>query len=117
MTPQIKKDEDKLVKIKFDGQAHQVDAQVFISTLVNFSEVVKEVNREVGSNKKIEIKIVATAEGSFDAHLVLQAIEQSQAVIVPVAGVSLQLLAVKKKKKNGHPGGNSKRQRCNKTTP
>lgn len=94
MTPQIKKDEDKLVKIKFDGQAHQVDAQVFISTLVNFSEVVKEVNREVGSNKKIEIKIVATAEGSFDAHLVLQAIEQSQAVIVPVTGVLSSIVTI-----------------------
>lgn len=69
---QTQKDEDKLVKIKFDGQAHQVDAQVFISTLINFSEVVKEVNRESGSDKKIEIKIVATERGSFDAHLILQ---------------------------------------------
>lgn len=70
--------DDKLVKIKFDGQTHQVNAQVFISTLVNFSEVVKEVNREIGSDKNIEIKIVATAEGSFDAHLVLQALDGAQ---------------------------------------
>lgn len=91
---QTEKNEDKLVKIKFDGQAHQVDAQVFISTLVNFSEVVKEVNREVGSNKKIEIKIVATAEGSFDAHLVLQAIEQSQSVIIPATGVLSSIVTI-----------------------
>lgn len=73
--------EDKLVKIKFDGQTHQVNAQVFISTLVNFSEVVKEVNRELGSNKNIEIKIVAAAEGSFDAHLVLQAVDGAQQIL------------------------------------
>lgn len=72
------KNHDKLVKIKFDGQTHQVNAQVFISTLVNFSEVVKEINRELGSDKSIEIKIVATSEGSFDAHLVLQAVESAQ---------------------------------------
>jgi hypothetical protein len=73
--------EDKLVKIKFDGQTHQVNAQVFISTLVNFSEVVKEINRELGSHKSIEIKIVATAEGSFDAHLVLQAVDGAQQLL------------------------------------
>lgn len=84
---QTQKVEDKLVKIKFEGQAHQVDAQVFISTLVNFSELVKEVNREVGSDKRIEIKIVATAEGSFDAHLVLQAMETVQKGLLPTAGL------------------------------
>lgn len=86
-----KSEEDKLVKIKFDGQAHQVDAQVFISTLINFSEIVKEVNREVGSNKKIEIKIVATEKGSFDAHLVLQQVAnsiQTELATQPVSAVA-----------------------------
>lgn len=78
MQEKQKNNEDKLVKIKFDGQTHQVNAQVFISTLINFSEVVKEINRELGSHKSIEIKIVATAEGSFDAHLVLQAVDGVQ---------------------------------------
>jgi len=89
--PLIQKNEDKLVKIKFDGQAHQVDAQVFISTLINFSEVVKEVNRESGSEKKIEIKIVATEKGSFDAHLILQQAMnsvQAELAMQPVATIA-----------------------------
>lgn len=88
---QTQKAEDKLVKIKFDGQAHQVDAQVFISTLINFSEVVKEVNRESGSDKKIEIKIVATEKGSFDAHLMLQQsvnAVQAELAMQPVATIA-----------------------------
>ena len=52
-------------KIKFDGQQHQVDANVLISSLIHTTTVVQEVNRYLNSGKKIDIKIKALEKGSF----------------------------------------------------
>lgn len=59
-------------KIKFGGQLHQVDANTFIYSLVNISTVIQEINQELRSDKKIEIKIKATEEGSFITTLILE---------------------------------------------
>jgi hypothetical protein len=75
------KNNEKTVKIKFDGQLHQVDAGTFIGTLVSFSDIVKEVNKELGSGTNIEIKINATEKGSFDTHLLLVAVEHAQQLL------------------------------------
>lgn len=66
--------EEQKIKIRFDGQLHQVDAQTFINSLINFSEVIKQVNIELDQERKIEIKITALEKGSFIAELSLQAI-------------------------------------------
>lgn len=55
-------------KIKFDGQLHQIDANTLINSLVNLSTIVQEVNTELRTNQKIEIKIKALDRGSFDIH-------------------------------------------------
>jgi len=44
-------------KIKFDGQQHQVDANVLISSLIHTTTIVQEVNKYLNSGKKIEIKV------------------------------------------------------------
>jgi len=59
-------------KIKFGGQLHQVDANTFISSLINISTIIQELNQELRSDKKIEIKIKATEEGSFITTLILE---------------------------------------------
>jgi len=59
-------------KIKFGGQLHQIDAQTFIGSLVNVSTVIEEVNQELATGKKIEIKIKANEPGSFITSLELQ---------------------------------------------
>jgi len=59
-------------KIKFGGQLHQVDANTFIYSLINISTVIQEINQELRSDKKIEIKIKATEEGSFVTSLILE---------------------------------------------
>ena len=59
-------------KIKFGGQVHQIDAQTFINSLINISTIIQEINQELESGKKIEIKIKATEKGSFITTLSLQ---------------------------------------------
>lgn len=63
----------QLIKIKFDGQLHQVDANTFINSLINFCEVVKQVNSEIDSDHPVEIKITALEKGSFITGISLQA--------------------------------------------
>jgi hypothetical protein len=65
----VVKDND--FKIKFDGQQHQVDANVLISSLIHTTTVVQEVNRYLNSGKKIELKVKALEKGSFLCHIEL----------------------------------------------
>ncbi len=58
-------------KIKFDGQQHQVDANVLISSLIHTTTIVQEINRYLNSGKKIEIKVKALEKGSFLCHIEL----------------------------------------------
>ncbi len=58
-------------KIKFDGQLHQLDANTLISSLINISTILQEVNSELNKDEKIEIKVKALSEGSFDVHLLV----------------------------------------------
>ncbi|MDR0801593.1 hypothetical protein [Fluviicola sp.] len=68
MQPQI---DSNNFKIKFDGQAHQVDAQVLISSLIHTTTIIQELNKHLDSGKKIEIKVKALEKGSFLIHLEL----------------------------------------------
>lgn len=58
-------------KIKFDGQQHQVDANILISSLIHTTAVVQEVNKYLNSGKSIEIKVKALEKGSFLCHIEL----------------------------------------------
>lgn len=58
-------------KIKFDGQQHQVDSNVLVSSLIHTTTIVQEVNKYLNSGKKIEIKVKALEKGSFLCHIEL----------------------------------------------
>jgi len=58
-------------KIKFDGQQHQVEANVLVSSLIHTTTIVQEVNKYLNSGKKIEIKVKALEKGSFLCHIEL----------------------------------------------
>jgi hypothetical protein len=62
---------DNDFKIKFDGQQHQVDANVLISSLIHTTTIVQEVNKYLNSGKKIDIKVKALEKGSFLCHIEL----------------------------------------------
>jgi hypothetical protein len=56
-------------KIKFDGQQHQIDANVLISSLIHTSAIIHELNRTLNTGKQIEVKIKALEKGSFLVHI------------------------------------------------
>ena len=66
---------DKEFKIKFDGEAHQIDANILINSLIHTTSIIQEINRNLDSGKKIDIKIKALEKGSFLIHIDL--IEQA----------------------------------------
>ncbi len=70
---------DRDFKLKFDGQLHQIDANILISSLIHTTSIIHEINSSINSGKKIEIKVKALEKGSFLVHVEL--IENSLDVI------------------------------------
>ena len=60
------------LKLKFGGDTHQIDANTLINNLLHFTKIVQEVNKDLNTNRKIEVKINALNEGSFLVHIILQ---------------------------------------------
>jgi hypothetical protein len=58
-------------KIKFDGQQHQVDANVLINSLIHTTKIIQETNKYLNSGKQIDIKVKALEKGSFLVNLEL----------------------------------------------
>lgn len=59
-------------KIKFDSNRHQIDANTLINSLLHITNITQEVNRELVTDRKIEIKVNAFKEGSFLVHIILE---------------------------------------------
>ncbi len=55
------------LRVVYEGQLQQVDAQTFISSLMSLSVLIQEVNRELDPDRKVDLKIVALEPGSFIA--------------------------------------------------
>ncbi len=64
----MEKTED-ILRMKFDGQLHQVDSNTFISSLIGLTEVIKQVNSELNPGTVVNIKINALEKGSFIAEI------------------------------------------------
>lgn len=62
---------DSNFTIKFDGENHQIDANVLINFLLHTSTIIQEINKRTDSDRKIEIKINALERGSFLVHIEL----------------------------------------------
>ena len=56
-------------KIKFDGEKHQIDANLLVNNLVHTTSIIQEINRNFDSGKKIDIQIKALEKGSFLIHI------------------------------------------------
>lgn len=63
MTPEMS---TKHLKIVFGGESHEIDAEVLIESLVNYSVVTQEVSVYLSPDSKVNIKIKATQKGSFE---------------------------------------------------
>lgn len=54
------------MKIVFEGQTHQIDANTLINVLIHYQTVITEANKELGGgSKSVELKVNALKEGSF----------------------------------------------------
>lgn len=62
---------DNNFKIKFDGEKHQIEANILINSLIHTTSIIQEINNFSDSGKKIEIKINALEKGSFLIHIEL----------------------------------------------
>lgn len=62
---------DKDFKIKFDSNYHEVDANVLINSLIHTTSIIHEINDNLDSDKKIDVKVKALEKGSFLVHLEL----------------------------------------------
>ncbi|MGF7229841.1 hypothetical protein [Arachidicoccus sp.] len=60
------------LKIKFDGDSSIIEANTLINNLLHFSSIVQEVNKELNTGRKIDIKIQAIEEGSFIVNLLIE---------------------------------------------
>lgn len=58
-------------KIKFGMQSHEIDVNVLINSLLYTSNLIQEINKELDTNKKIDVKIKALEKGSFEIHIEL----------------------------------------------
>lgn len=56
-------------KIKFDGEQHEIDANILINNLIHTTSIIQEINRELHSGKTIDVKIKALQKGSFLIHI------------------------------------------------
>lgn len=63
--------EYKDFQIYFGGGGHEVDADTFVSSLMAVSTIIQEVNKEVAPDKRIQVKVKALNEGSFEVFCAL----------------------------------------------
>lgn len=56
-------------KIKFDGEQHQIDANLLVNNLIHTTSIIQELNRNLDSGKKVDVKIKALEKGSFLIHI------------------------------------------------
>lgn len=76
----------KNLKIVFGGQSHEIDAEVLIESLINYSLVLQESSSFLAPENKVDIKIKATKEGSFE--LLLDVVADSVGNILTLQGVT-----------------------------
>jgi len=60
------------IKVKYDSDSHDIDANTLIGSLLHLSTLIQEVNRELNTGRKVNVKIQATEKGSFIVHLVIE---------------------------------------------
>ena len=62
----------EVMKVKYGG-GNEIAANTYINSLIHFTTVVQEVNKNLDKDKKIEVKIKANREGSFIVDFFIEA--------------------------------------------
>lgn len=95
-------------QVKFDGQMHQVDVNLMVASLLNFTTILQETNAHISPEKKVDIRIKAPEKGSFLLTLSLVLSEPSNlltglAASADVVGVSIGLFQLRKHLRGEEP--------------
>ncbi len=56
-------------KIKFGGESHQIDSNILVNNLIHTTSIIQEINRNLDTGKKVDLKIKALEKGSFIVHI------------------------------------------------
>lgn len=59
-------------RVKFDKSSHDIDTDTYIKALSSITTIMKEVNYQVSSGRKISINVAAQDAGSFDVGLIIK---------------------------------------------
>lgn len=91
-------------RLKFNSTKHSVNSETYVQSLVSLTTIIREVNYQLGTGKKIGINIVAEEKGSFE--VLLQLIDQSHLeqlfsrenaeTLAHLATVTVGIIALKK---------------------
>lgn len=73
MVENISNTDTQEMKIKYDG-GNTIDANTYINSLIHFTTIVQEVNKELSSENKVEVQIKANKPGSFMVDVLIQSI-------------------------------------------
>lgn len=73
----------KKMKIKFNGDTHIIEANTLINSLIHFTAVVQEVNKDLSPDKKVEINIVAQTRGSYIVDFLLKTFDAAKTLLSP----------------------------------
>ncbi|MCZ4244990.1 hypothetical protein [Pedobacter punctiformis] len=60
------------LKLRFGTNSNEIDANTLITSILHFSNVIQEVNKELKTDRKIDVKIKAFEHGSFIVSIVLE---------------------------------------------
>jgi hypothetical protein len=103
-------EQDNSFKLIFDGQQHQIDANVLINSLLHTTNIIQEANRYLDSSRKIKIDVKAMEKGSFIVGLSLSDVSAMMGVfadasvgIATVIGLVAGVIQLKKKLKGKRP--------------
>lgn len=83
-------------RVRFGGELHEIDSNTLVNYLLNLNTIIGEVNREIEPERKINVKIKALSQGSFEVAIQLQSIfDQLKSIFsMDDAGYIANLLAI-----------------------
>src|SRR4030042_6714521 len=66
---------DNIIKLKFDGEVHDINLVTFSVTLKDLNTIISEINKEINSQEglenAVEVRVKALSKGSFEIFLEL----------------------------------------------
>lgn len=63
--------QEEKFRIKFDKEEHDISADTYGYVLLSINEIVQEINKELGTGARVQVKVTAQEGGSFEVDITL----------------------------------------------